>query len=123
LRTWEVKDIGNTEPSIFSKTFTVVGFGIVISVLSLIATAFIISMGDCPRYFLSVFGISFGLLARYFQWTVFNGIRSQLPPEGVNASNSRLLAELSWTAAFFRTLITVELIASVALLVFDIITR
>jgi hypothetical protein len=96
------------EPTWFVKAFTVVGFLIATCAVAYILTSATLLFFD-PKHKFSLFGIYWGLFARFLQWSVRRGVKINLQ----KYQDGHVLGEQLFAFPVARRLVTLEIVLSV----------
>lgn len=100
------------EPSWFVKAFTIIGFLIATIAVAYILTATTLLFID-PQHRFSLFGVYWGLFARFLQWSVRRGVRTNFQ----RYQDARMLGEQLFAFPVARRLVAAEILLSIIFLV------
>jgi hypothetical protein len=100
------------EPSWFAKAFTLAGFFLATSAVACLLTSVSLLFVDPARKY-SLFGVYWGVFARFLQWSVRRGVKTNLQCHG----DGRILGEQLFAFPVARRLVTFELVLSIVFLV------
>ena|SRR5688572_22635473 len=104
------------EPTWLVKAFTVIGFLIATCAVAYILTSASVLFID-PKHKFSLFGVYWGLFARFLQWSVRRGVKTNLQKH----RNGRMLGEQLFAFPAARRLVTIEIVLSIAFFILGLL--
>jgi hypothetical protein len=108
------------EPSLFGKAFGLAGAFVAISALAGLTAFMLVTVNKWYRYQYSIFGLAWGLWARWLQFSVRWGIKGSLASPHLTTKKRKILGEQLEMLRVTRWFVRAELFASTIMLVVEI---